>query len=205
MPARTGMATCAMAALAVLGTTLTPAAAQAPAAKPSVDCAKASGQVEELVCKDAGLAALDVRMADVFQKAMKTWPADVAKTQRAMQIGWIKGRNDCWKSADLRACVDANYKDRILELQIASNQLKPPTTSAWACTGGEGKPVTVAFYNDAEPKAAILKVGGDTMTVYAAPSASGARYGSGQVDFWEHQGAATIDWFGTKLTCKPRT
>jgi uncharacterized protein len=157
------------------------------------------------VCKDASLAALDLRMADVFQKAMKTWPADVAKTQRAMQIGWIKGRNDCWKSADLRACVDGNYKDRILEVQIASNQLKPPTTSAWACAGGEGKPVTVAFYNDAEPKAAILKVGDDKMTVYAAPAASGARYTSGQVEFWEHQGAATIDWFGTKLTCKPRT
>jgi uncharacterized protein len=198
------MASWSIAALTLLGVAPASVTAQVPAVKPSFDCAKASGQVEQLVCKDAGLAALDVRLADTYAKAMKTWPADVAKTQRAMQIGWIKGRNDCWKSSDVRACADTNYKDRILEIQVAAGQLKPPVTVSWACTGGENKPVTVAFYNDADPKAAILRVGDDKMSLHAVASGSGARYTSGQVEYWEHQGEATITWFDTKLICKPK-
>jgi hypothetical protein len=23
------------------------------------------------------------------------------------------------------------------------------------------------------------------------------------MEFWEHQGEATVDWYGTKLVCKP--
>jgi len=61
------------------------------------DCTKASGEIEKLICKDEGLASLDRQMAEVYAKAMKSWPSDVAKEQRGYQRGWIKGRNDCWK------------------------------------------------------------------------------------------------------------
>src|SRR5512137_1696094 len=77
---------------------------------PSFDCAKASGRIEQLVCKDAGLASLDRKLADAYAKALKSWPADVAKEQRAIQRGWIKGRDECWKAGDLRACVENEYK-----------------------------------------------------------------------------------------------
>jgi hypothetical protein len=37
----------------------------------------------------------------------------------------------------------------------------------------------------------------------AAPSASGAKHTVPSFECWEHQGAAAVDFFGTKLTCTP--
>jgi uncharacterized protein len=205
MPTKSGMSVCVAVVLAVLAamdSAPVPAAAQAAAAKPTFDCAKATHEIELLICKDAALAALDVKMAGVYEKAMKSWPAETAKLQRGMQNGWIRGRNDCWKATDKRACAEGSYQDRIFEIQLAAGMLKAPAAASFACSGGDGQPVSVSFYNDAEPPSAILKVGQDKMTLRQAQSASGARYRSGDVEFWEHQGEATIDWFGTKLTCK---
>jgi uncharacterized protein len=53
--------------------------------EPAFNCARASGEIETLVCK----------------------------TQR----GWVKGRNDCWKSADHLQCTQAAYETRIAALQ----------------------------------------------------------------------------------------
>jgi len=171
---------------------------------PTFDCSKASGQVERLICKDDGLAALDRRMAEVYAKAMKNWPANIAKEQRAYQRGWIKGRNDCWKADDLRACTELSYRTRIVELQIKSGQLMVPTPVGYACTGGEDKPFLATFYQQTEPSSAVITYGDDQVIAFSAASASGAKYTAANVEFWEHQGEASVNWFGTKLTCRPR-
>ena len=59
------------------------------------------------------------------------------KSERAIQRGWIKGRNDCWKAGDLRQCVEESYQLRITELQI-----KGPTESTDAGDYQCGKSVT---------------------------------------------------------------
>jgi uncharacterized protein len=194
------------AALAVIGLVV-PVAAAGQAAKPaspSFDCAKATGEVQQLVCKDAGLAALDRKLADVYTKALKGWPAEIAAEQRAIQRGWIKGRDDCWKAKDVRSCADLEYKTRIVHLQIKSGQLMAPTPVEFACKGGENQPVTASFYKDTDPQSAVLTVGNDQVIAFIAPAASGARYTAQGVEFWEHQGTASITWFDTKLTCTPR-
>ena len=194
------------AVLAVMGSAA-PVAAAGQAAKPatpSFDCAKAAGEVQQLVCRDAGLAALDRRLADVYARAIKGWPADIAAGQRATQRGWVKGRDDCWKAKDVRSCVDLEYKTRIVQLQIASGQLMAPAPVEFACKGGESTPVTASFYKDTDPRSAVLTVGNDQVIAFLAPAASGARYTAQGVEFWEHQGTASLNWFDTKLTCTPR-
>ena len=37
----------------------------------------------------------------------------------------------------------------------------------------------------------------------AQPAASGAKYGRVGIEYWEHQGEASVDFFGNKLSCKP--
>jgi uncharacterized protein len=90
----------------------------ASAATPSFDCAKAHGTTEQLVCQDAGLAALDNELAALYPKALAKLSAEQQKTEKAMQRGWIKGRNECWKENDSRQCVEESYQLRITELQI---------------------------------------------------------------------------------------
>jgi uncharacterized protein len=189
-------------ALAAIGL-MTPRAAAGQTAKPvtpSFDCAKATGQVEQLVCKDAGLASLDRKLADAYAKAMKGWPADVAKEQRAIQRGWVKGRDDCWKADDLRACVENEYKTRLVEVQIKGGLVMAPTPVGYRCKG-EATPFMAAFYKDTDPPSAVLTFGNDQVIAFVARSGSGAKYTAANVEFWEHQGEATLEWFGKKLTC----
>jgi uncharacterized protein len=89
----------------------------AQAADPSFDCAKASSETEKLICKDAELAELDQELASLYQVLLKNLPASEQKRLKAEQRGWVKGRDDCWKAADLRACVASEYRARIMELK----------------------------------------------------------------------------------------
>jgi uncharacterized protein len=65
-----------------LALALAPATLQAAA--PSFDCAKADGEVETLICKDAALAALDQRLTQTYEAASARAGASPSTTWR----GW---------------------------------------------------------------------------------------------------------------------
>jgi uncharacterized protein len=178
-----------------------PVRAQAQKPGPTFDCSKASGQVEKLICKDPELAALDRKMANIYAAAMKRFPADIAAKERVYQRGWIKGRNDCWKAEDVRRCVVEEYRTRIVELQIRSGQLMAPTAIGYECPE-KGKPFFATFYRETDPPSAVLTYGNDQVIAFLTPSASGSKYVATHMEFWEHHGEATVDWYGTKMTCK---
>ncbi len=150
----------------------------ASAATPSFDCTKAHSAAEQLVCQDAGLAALDNELAALYPKAMNQLSAEQQKTEKAMQRGWIKGRNECWKESDSRQCVEESYQLRITELQIKGGQLRVPSLVDYQCDGGIR--LSTYFYNEAKRPAAVINLseGAQQSQVLAfeAPSASGARY-----------------------------
>ena len=89
----------------------------AHAAQPSFNCSKASHEAELLICKDAELAALDRSLADLYSVVLKHTPASEQKQLKAEQIGWVKGRNECWKASDQRGCIKSEYEARIRELK----------------------------------------------------------------------------------------
>lgn len=174
------------------------------AVAPSFDCNQASGEIEELICADADLAKLDRELAEAWKKALANWPQEEVAVQRAFQRGWIKGRNDCWKAEDKRGCVEESYWTRIVEIQIQSGQLEVPAVVGFDCPDAEHKPFTVVFYQQTEPPSAVITYGDDQVIAFRAPSGSGTRYVATNVEFWEHQGEATVDWFGTQFVCRPR-
>ncbi|HYD86352.1 MAG TPA: MliC family protein [Vitreimonas sp.] len=57
----------------------------------------------------------------------------------------------------------------------------------WRCDGGAAFSVR---FND---NAAEVFAGGQVYTLPAAQSGSGARYSNGTVEYWEHQGEATLN------------
>ncbi|MDA1379885.1 hypothetical protein PCI56_08560 [Plesiomonas shigelloides subsp. oncorhynchi] len=63
---------------------------------------------------------------------------------KATQRGWIKGRNECWKSSDLPACTRQNYQLRIAELQVKYQLSQPLAPVVYSCKG-RPDPVTVTF------------------------------------------------------------
>lgn len=177
-------------------------------AEPSFDCGKAESAAEELVCSDAGLANLDGRLAAVFEAALATASGldagrDEAVTAlKAMQRGWIKGRDECWKVDDLAACVEAAYLTREAELVATWMLREPYTEAAWQCGGNPANEVHVMYF-DTELPAIRVEYGDGVEAMWATPSGSGARYdGAFGRMFWEKGGEATFVWDpGTEQTC----
>lgn len=172
---------------------------------PSFDCAKAESEAEKLVCSDYGLAVLDNRLAAVY--AAELAKPGASKDLVPYQKGWVKGRDDCWKADDKRLCVEEAYRTRIAYLQINSPGAMAATAVEFACDDNS-KPFTMAYYNDYDDKPAVATLGSDQAIVFPQPAASGSKYGrDGEGDtglsFWEHQGKASVNFYGIKLECTP--
>jgi len=82
-------------------------------AQPSFSCANARSQGEVAVCNDAGLAALDRRMAAQFGSAL----ADADPEQRALltrtRDSFLRYRDQC----DSNSCVADTYRGRMIEIR----------------------------------------------------------------------------------------
>jgi uncharacterized protein len=177
---------------------------QADTSQPTFDCARVKGDIEMLICQDPGLAALDHKMAEVFKRAAARNTGADLKALTASQRGWIKGRNECWKAQDKTQCVTESYNVRMVELQITNALVEVPTAIGFVCNGDESVPFFATFYNELDPPAAVITYGDDQAIAIAAPAASGSRYTAESMEYWEHQGKANVNWYGTRLTCIPR-
>lgn len=89
---------------------------------PSFNCAQASNNIEKLICHDTELTELDRRLAATFARVLHNTPAAERKRLQALQRGWIKGRDDCWKASGVsqRTCVKQVYEARIEKLSSRS-------------------------------------------------------------------------------------
>lgn len=172
------------------------------AATPSFDCAKAHGSAEQLICKDATLAALDNELASLYPKAIANFSAEQAKTEKALQRGWIKGRNECWKESDPAKCIEASYQTRITELQIKGGQQMVPAPILYQC--GKDLTVTAYFYNDTKLPTAVINLEPEQQVLaYAVPTGSGARYEGQNLSFWTKGQEALLGRYGQPdLNCQ---
>jgi len=165
-----------------------------PAARPSYSCEKvAPGSVEDMVCKDAALSTLDRKLADVYAAASKKATNEHPPVLKAEQRGWVKGRDECWKSDDERRCVENAYKRRVAELQ-ARYRLVPPTGPVWfACDGNPANEVVVTFFRT-DPPTLIAERGDSVSLMYLQQSGSGSKYQGRNEAFWEHGGETLVTW-----------
>ena len=163
-------------------------------AGPSYDCAqKLTSSVEQRICKDETLAALDRQMADAYQEAWAKTNAADTQTLVTAQRAWVKTRNDCWKASDVTACIQNAYRNRISELQARYRLLAPVGSARYQCPGPPPQEAT-ADYFPTDPPTAMVTYAGATQLMRVAPSGSGARYVGGNRQLWEHQGIGLITW-----------
>ena len=172
---------------------------------PSFDCSKAYGSIEEMICKDAELSALDRRLAEVYAAASKIAASERPPVLKAEQRGWIKGRNDCWKSDDKRKCVNENYRRRIAELQARYRLVPKNGPFGYFCNDNPRDEVVVTFFQT-DPPTLIAERGDQVSLMYLQPSGSGSKYQGRNESFWEHHGAAIVIWgYGSpEMRCQKR-
>jgi uncharacterized protein len=187
--------------------TARPAAAAAPLPSgPSFDCRKVKpGSIEAMICGDAELSELDRKLAGVYAAATAKAKNEHPPVLRAEQRGWVKGRNDCWKSAGQRSCVRDEYVRRIAELQARYRLVPSRGPFTFLCEGSPPSEVTVTYFAT-EPSTMIAERGDSVSLMFQQVAASGAKYQGRNESFWEHQGTATITWgYGApELRCTPK-
>lgn len=185
---------------------------------PTFDCAKARGEVEKLICSDPSLAALDRKLASVFQSAMARARDGLDRQLKTEQRGWIQGRNECWKARDktwitatwtvntVKDCVDARYRMRTAELQ-ALWRLVPSRTVSFVCENNPAN-VTVADFFATDPATIRLERGDRTATLWLVGSASNGLYEGQNVSLVLKGDDLRLSWFDTnagrtdELRCK---
>jgi uncharacterized protein len=191
---------------------------------PAFDCTKAQGQVEQLVCTDAALAALDRQLDETYKAAVAKARDNVPAALRAEQRGWISGRNECWKAqgpdtpvflteswraTSVRECVEAQYRMRTAELQAKLRLVTPKPPVSFACQNNPANEIVATFF-DTDPPTARLERGDRTVLAYLVRTASGAKYEGQNVSFWNKGSEAMVTWMNTatgatdELQCKVR-
>jgi uncharacterized protein len=191
-------------------------ATHAQGAGPAFDCAKATGEVEKLICTDEGLATLDRKLDATYKAALAKARDDVPNFLRTEQRGWIKGRDECWKAkgadnpvslteswvaTDVRACVEGQYRMRIAELQVQLRLVPPKGPVFFSCNNDPPNGFVATFF-ETDPPAASVERGDRTVIAYQVRVASGARYEGQNLVLWTKGNEATITWLGEELKCK---
>ena len=93
------------------------ASAEASAAGPSFDCAKAGNWAEKEICKSDELAALDAWFGPLYGQVARRLTGKDLDDLKARRKAWLKSRNDCKAEADGAACLKARYQDFTAELE----------------------------------------------------------------------------------------
>lgn len=171
---------------------------------PSFDCAKTRpGGIDQMICDDTRLSELDRKLADVYAAAAKRAVNEHPPALKAEQIGWIRGRDDCWKSDDKRACVEAEYTRRIAALQARYRLVPAEGPVTYVCGGDRRNEIVVTFF-PTDPPTLIAERGDSVSLMYRQPAAAGTAYAGRNETFAERNGEARIVWgYGTpEMACR---
>ncbi|GJL53978.1 MAG: lipoprotein [Nitrospirales bacterium] len=152
-----------------------------------------AASIEARICGDEELSALDRKLSGVYAAASKKATNERPPVLKAEQRGWIKGRNDCWKSNDKRGCVRDEYKHRIAELQARYRLVPYNGPVRFICDGNPANEVVATFF-ETDPSTLIAERGDSVSLMFVQPSGSGAKYQGRNETFWEHHGEVSITW-----------
>jgi len=97
---------------------------------PGFDCSNVKrNSAEGTICSSDRLMGLDRTLTKLYRDALAKAPD--RNCLRAEQRGWIKGRDDCWKTPDEKQCMIDRYRLRIEELrsQLQHAAQENPTRS----------------------------------------------------------------------------
>lgn len=168
---------------------------------PSFDCAKAQSDAEKAICYHSDLAALDLEMVEVYGAA-RTDPAMTQKDKdqlKASQVGWIKGRNDCWKSHwSMETCVAYSYAVRIADLRRDYAAARDADSGSvgpvlYQCEGRE-EDIQAVFINIGE-QMVVLSWEVVSIVLRQVEAASGVKYTSDDwIDFEAGTEGLSLFW-----------
>lgn len=180
-------------------------------AQPSFDCHKTKVRVEKIICQYQSLIKLDNVLQAVFEEARHkaASSSDDSKKEvkqlKAIQRGWIKGRNECWKAqTNIVECIESSYLERIAYLQAQWALISPIKTEQYAC--GKNQPEFSVAFIPTEPMASVVVEYADKRQVFLQSNKQDKKMFQGELgrSIKLNEGVATLVWDQSQpgFTCK---
>lgn len=173
--------------------------------KPSFCVNALSSSIEEMICRDATYWSLDRKLSEVYAMALSRAVNEHPRLIEALQRGWVKGRNECWKEEDKPSCIRDAYVRRIAELQAQYSLVSFQGPIFYFCNGNPADEFVVTFF-ETDPPTLIAERGDSVSLMFLQESGSGTKYQGRNESFWEHQGEATFVWGyqAAELVCQKK-
>jgi len=169
-----------------------------------MDCAKVTGGIDQIVCSDEKLATLDRKLVDVYAQASKAATTPAQKNRLAAdQQRWLETANRCTGAKDRNECARDTYLHRIADLQAQFKLVAARGPFNMVCNDKPSNVLSAQFF-ETDPPTARFTYDERAVTAFIARSGSGSRYEGPNVSYWEHQGEASVVWFGQTMKCRTR-
>jgi len=169
---------------------------------PSFACDEVeAGSIEAMICEEEELSVLDRKLSSIYTDAARLAANEHPPLLKADQRRWIKGRNECCKSAYKRKCVRVNYLNRIVELQARYRLVANSGPVTCICNGNRADEVIATFFQT-DPPTLIAERGDSVSLMYLQPR--GGEASTKNETLWKHGDTAVITWgYGAEeLHCK---
>lgn len=177
--------------LLIVTTLLATAQLQAAAADNQINCqAKDQGTIDKLICSDPELLKQDQQLAKVYQQALTKAVNEKPPLLKAEQRGWIKGKAECWKEEDKKACASTLYTQRIAELQARYELLPTSKKLLLGCDSNPANEVSLRYY-PTTPATLIADYGDQVSLMYQQTDQS---YVGRNEKLSEQNGVFTVQW-----------
>jgi len=119
----------------------------------SFDCSKAKSAVENVICQNEELSALDMDLTRLYKSLCLIVEPDNVKSIQEDQRKWLKKRNQCETSSEIVKCVFDSYQIRIaylkellLKKSSAKEDLKPEESKTVKRVDSIKRPIDVNNY-----------------------------------------------------------
>jgi uncharacterized protein len=176
-------------------------AVTALAKAPSFDCSKASTEIEQTICQDDELSALDRKLAHVYSEASRRYPTTAPPRLRQEHIAWEQKLDACAAKLDKRECIQTAYMTRIAEVQ-ATNDLVSGKAQTFHCKNGSGTENSLlATFHQTDPPTATLQRGDERVLAILNQSPNNARYEGTNVSFQHGADKVRVVWVADEMSC----
>jgi uncharacterized protein len=147
-------------------------------------------------CFHQELLKQDQQLAEVYQKALLKSANEMPPLLKAEQRGWVKGKAECWKEDDKKACASGLYTRRIAELQ-ALYELAPISKKlVLSCENNPAHEILLRYYLTT-PATLIADYGDWVSLMYQQPDQS---YVGRNEKLSEQNGVFIVQWgYGAAL------
>lgn len=176
---------------------LTTAQLHAVEANFQINCqAKDQGTIDKLICSDQELLKQDQQLAEVYQQALLKAANEKPPLLKAEQRGWVKGKAECWKEEDKKACASMLYTQRIAELQARYELVSAIKKLRLSCDNNPANELSARYY-PTTPATLIADYGDQVSLMYQQPDQS---YVGRNERLSEQNGVFIVQWgYGAAL------